>query len=143
MSSQQEEVASLPGSAGRLSHEPLHQSQPTVKSPQRYVPCWLFLITITTLICVALALGLGLGLGLGPPRHRDTAIAPFDYSSYYGIPYVLPVVDSTSLVNQEEMSLNTGFVVSRTPKTREFTFNITQALSAPDGILQGSREKRG
>jgi hypothetical protein len=58
----------------------------------------------------------------------------FDYNSFYGIPKDLPIVNGTYLANHTELDLQTGFVVSAVPTTRRYTFNITQALSAPDGF---------
>lgn len=58
----------------------------------------------------------------------------FDYSGFYGIPKDLPTVKSGDLFNQKELDLDTGFIVSSHPQTREFTFNVTQALASPDGF---------
>ena len=66
-----------------------------------------------------------------PPSTSDCN-STFDYNSYYGIPKTLPV--QWDLTNQKELDLKTGFVVSRFPRTRRYTFNITQALGAPDGF---------
>jgi hypothetical protein len=57
----------------------------------------------------------------------------FDYNSYYGIPKDLPVVD-WELTNQRELDLQTGFDIFSPPTTRQYTFDITQALGAPDGF---------
>lgn len=62
------------------------------------------------------------------------SMGTFDYNSFYGIPQVLPVVPSDKLFNQKELDLDTGFVVSSIPTTRQFTFNITQVLASPDGF---------
>ncbi|KAH7923921.1 hypothetical protein BV22DRAFT_1196311 [Leucogyrophana mollusca] len=58
----------------------------------------------------------------------------FDYNTFYGIPTNLSVIPPKDLVNHTELDLKTGFTPSATPQTREYTFNITQALSAPDGF---------
>ena len=67
------------------------------------------------------------------PASTSCCNSTFDYNSFYGIPKVLPVVN-WELTNQTELDLKTGFVVSRTPTTRRYTFYITQALGAPDGF---------
>jgi len=46
----------------------------------------------------------------------------------------IPTIPSDKLVNTEELSLNTSFVVSSTPTVREYQFNISQAYAAPDGF---------
>lgn len=104
---------------------------------KRTVSLSAFILVLAALIgCIVLALGLGLGLGL-KQRHRTVQVkstaSNFNYSSFYGIPDTLPVVASENLVNQKELDLNTGFVISNQSQLREFTFNITQALAAPDG----------
>lgn len=58
----------------------------------------------------------------------------FDYNSFYGIPKDLPIINGTDLANHTELDLQTGFNVSDVPTIRRYTFNITQALSAPDGF---------
>ncbi|KAL0948179.1 hypothetical protein HGRIS_010790 [Hohenbuehelia grisea] len=58
----------------------------------------------------------------------------FNYNTFYGIPANLPIVPSKDLVNRTELDMHTGFKVTDTPTLREFTFNITQAMSAPDGF---------
>ena len=109
------------------------QHQP---KPRKTVSLFAFILVLAGLILLA-AVALGLGLGLGLTRHKTVQIkstaSNFNYSSFYGIPDHLPVVASENLVNQKELDLNTGFVVSDQPQLREFTFNITQALAAPDG----------
>lgn len=47
---------------------------------------------------------------------------------------VIPTISIDQLVNKEELSLNTSFVVSSTPTIREYQFNISQAYAAPDGF---------
>lgn len=105
-------------------------------SHKRTISIPMFLSTIAVLIIVALALGIGLGLGL--PRTKVITITEhtppaFNYSSFYGIPDNLPVVNVSTMVNQTELDMGTGFKVSSTPTIREYTLNITQVLGSPDG----------
>ncbi|KAI1421018.1 Cupredoxin [Xylaria sp. FL1777] len=104
-----------------------------VKSHQRQtVPLCVFITTLLCFCVVALALGLGLGL-----RWRRYGTVPtnarFDYN-YYGIPEGLGLISPEQLVNTKELSLDTGFVISDQPRTREYVFNISEALAAPDGF---------
>ncbi|KAF2963317.1 laccase [Xylaria multiplex] len=62
------------------------------------------------------------------------ATAPFNYSRYYGIPEDLEVILPAQLINTKELALDTGFIISDQPRTREYVFNISQALAAPDGF---------
>ncbi|KAI0903621.1 Cupredoxin [Ustulina deusta] len=102
------------------------------KHQQRTVPLCLFITASVCFCVVTLALGLGLGLGW---RHYGTkpATARFDHS-YYGIPEDLEVISPGQLINTKELALDTGFDVSDQPQTREYVFNISQALAAPDGF---------
>ncbi|KAI1499325.1 multicopper oxidase-domain-containing protein [Biscogniauxia marginata] len=102
------------------------------KRPRKTVPLYVF---VASLLCFsALALALGLGLGLGWPRYKTIyAPAPFNYSSYYGIPESLEVVPIDKLINTKELELDTDFVVSYETRVREYVFNISQAYAAPDG----------
>lgn len=80
---------------------------------------------------------LGLGLGLRWTRHRAVFITTQpDYNSRYGLPDDLEVIALEQLINTEELALNTEFVVSSQPRTREYVFNISQALAAPDGFYK-------
>ncbi|PSR83699.1 Cupredoxin [Coniella lustricola] len=54
----------------------------------------------------------------------------------YGIPSELPVIHSAQLINQTELRLRTNFTVSRATTTREYVFNISHALAAPDGFYK-------
>ncbi|KAB5576457.1 Cupredoxin [Coniochaeta sp. 2T2.1] len=47
------------------------------------------------------------------------------------VPSIIPI---DKLVNATELSLLTGFVISRTPAVREYEFNISQQHGAPDGF---------
>ena len=60
--------------------------------------------------------------------------SPFDFSAFYGIPKDLPVIDGSTILNQTELDMKTGFIVSNVPTLREYTLNITQALTSPDGF---------
>ncbi|KAF2434957.1 hypothetical protein EJ08DRAFT_581144 [Tothia fuscella] len=108
-----------------------------------------WLTRILFVICVALTLAIaGLGLGLGLKLQQDkTEIARlrslnttgdsnrnFNYSSFYGIPDILPVVSEALLVNQTELDMRTQFQISNVTSTRFYVFNITQALASPDGF---------
>ncbi|KAI0423363.1 multicopper oxidase [Xylaria grammica] len=105
-----------------------------VKSQQRRtVPLCLYITSLACFCVVTLALGLGLGLGWRRYRTTLTKTA-LDYSNYYGIPEDLEVVPSAQLINTEELALDTGFVVSSQPRTREYVFDISQVLAAPDGV---------
>jgi hypothetical protein len=83
-----------------------------------------------------MTLTLGLGLALGWPRYRTTSVtAPYNEdSSYYRTPKNLEVISFDQLVNTKELALETNFVASTQPQIREYVFNITQALAAPDGF---------
>lgn len=124
-------------SSGQSKHDEVREkSQPRGGKPKRTISLFWFIIVLALVVLLA-ALSLGLGLGLGLTRHRTVKIkstgSNFNYSSFYGIPDTLPVVPSEKLVNQKELDLDTSFIVSDQPQLREFTFNITQALAAPDG----------
>ena len=75
---------------------------------------------------------------LYPSRYKAASTSccdsTFDYNSFYGIPKELPIVDGTHLANYTELNLQTGFIVSAVLTIQQYTFNITQALSAPDGF---------
>jgi hypothetical protein len=73
----------------------------------------------------------------------STTTGNFNYSSYYGIPDNLPVVDFGKLTNFDELNLqslvNSGKVSEKMfslldpPQTRYFDFEVTQVLGSPDG----------
>lgn len=120
------------------SHTQEKQHPLPVKRRGRVVSLTVLLGIVTLLTIVAIALGVGLGVGL--PRHTETLIiyknttSNFNYSSFYGIPDVLPLANSTTLVNHAELDLQTAFVKSNVTTVREYTLNITQNLAAPDGL---------
>jgi len=104
---------------------------------QRTVPLYLFIVFVVCFSVVTLGLTLGLSLELGRSRYGSiwTTMAPTDYDSYYGIPKDLEVVPREQLINAKELDLDTGFVVrSGQPRTREYVFNVSQTLAAPDGF---------
>jgi len=88
-------------------------------------------ILTVIIACVLFALGFLLCRIFFP---RPCCSSPFNYNTFYGIPANLPVIPSDGLVNHTELDLKTGFLVSSVTQTREYTFNITQALAAPDGF---------
>lgn len=81
-----------------------------------------------------------------------------NYTDYYGVPLPtdLEMIPVERLVNRTELDLDTGFIVAkaeddstgggggggnnggskRASMVREYTFDITQALAAPDGFLK-------
>ncbi|KAI2611956.1 Cupredoxin [Hypoxylon sp. NC1633] len=68
-------------------------------------------VFVGSLVCFSVvALALGLGYGLANPRYK------------------------TVLINKTELELDTEFVVATEPLVREYVFNVTQALAAPDGF---------
>ncbi|KAF3067162.1 Laccase-1 [Daldinia childiae] len=94
---------------------------------------------IWALVCfTAVALTLGLGLGLGCARYRALHTTPLpllsNYSIRYGIPENLDVVPIERLINKRELELDTDFAASSEPRVREFEFNVSVALAAPDGF---------
>ena len=100
--------------------------RPTRKSfPHSYI------ITIVALLLGLVILGLGFGYGL---RHR--ALRPAAKSTIISAlrKQVQFVVPAEKLVNEAELDLRTGFIVSDVVGTREYVFNITQRFAAPDGV---------
>ncbi|KAI1383137.1 Cupredoxin [Hypoxylon trugodes] len=102
--------------------------------PRRTIPLRAF---VTSLLCLfVLALTLGVGLELGFPWYKTIFAAPSgddsgDYSAFEDLEFV-PI---DKLINKDELDLNTDFATSNTQgQIREYTFNITQALAAPDGF---------
>lgn len=93
-------------------------------------------------LCFALGVGVGCGLGLGVPYYSTTltyllnTIEGLPTLDAYGVPYNnLPIVlTHDQLVNATELSLRTKFIVARVPALREYEFNISHALAAPDGV---------
>ncbi|KAI1148554.1 Cupredoxin [Nemania diffusa] len=105
----------------------------TKRRRRRTVPLCVFVTAVIFFSVVALALGLGLGLGWA--RYKNKSIpAQFKDSSYYGSLEDLVLIPPEQLTNTKELDLDTGFVVSDQPRTREYVFNISQALAAPDGV---------
>ncbi|KAI0388836.1 multicopper oxidase [Xylariaceae sp. FL0594] len=108
----------------------------------RTVPLCLFVASVVCfgVVAVALAFALGLSVGLERwPRHGNfwPTTALIEYDTYYRIPHDLEIIGREQLINAEELGLNTGFAVrSGQPQTREYVFNVTQALAAPDGFLK-------
>lgn len=107
---------------------------------RRFVPS--FRNFILAVVCFAIGLGIGCSLGLSVPYYGSfvqllsklvDSTSPYNE---YGIPDTLPVVSSVQLTNATELDLNTGFVTSRTPTVREYEFNISHALAAPDGMYK-------
>jgi hypothetical protein len=137
---------------GKKSEEaiPIAKTLPTEQKKSRPLFSWITLLLCTILLLAVIGLGLGLGIKLQQEksavarlRNVEPTIGPsnsnFNYSSYYGIPDVLPIVDEGSLVNTTELDLQTNFTTSNKTTTRTYTFNITQALAAPDGKRSGER----
>jgi hypothetical protein len=129
-----------------ISEEPGTIANSTYPGPKKSLPWffWILLFLCAILILAIIGIGLGLGIKL---RQEQSAVAGlrnlgpivgssntnFNYSSYYGIPDLLPIVDESSLVNTTELDLQTNFTTSNQTTTRTYIFNITQALAAPDG----------
>ncbi|KAK7956903.1 diphenol oxidase [Apiospora aurea] len=120
------------------------------RSSRRQVPLWVLLVCAACFFVSALILGLGLGLGC-IARYRATAVPsaltspPFNYSSFYGISPGLEFVPIERLINTTELELRNPLEFSSgnndgeqqqqySPTVREYVFNITQALAAPDGF---------
>lgn len=96
---------------------------------------------VVAILCFALGVGVGCGLGLGVPYYSTTftyllnTIEGLPTLDAHGVPYDLPLVAHDQLVNEAELALRTGFVVSRgAPAVRAYEFNISHALAAPDGF---------
>ncbi|KAI2465084.1 Cupredoxin [Annulohypoxylon bovei var. microspora] len=111
------------------------------KCPRRTVSLRVFVSSLICLFVIALALGLGLGLKV--PRDKTVyATPPTDYNSYYGVPKDLEFVSIDKLINRTELELDTGFIGLEKSeaggkgeeKVREYVFNVSQALAAPDGF---------
>ncbi|KAI1739448.1 Cupredoxin [Xylaria scruposa] len=75
---------------------------------RRTIPLWLSVALFFCFGLIGIALGFGLGRRLNLPPGQ--------------------------LVNTEELDLDTGFVVSGRSRIREYVFNISLALAAPDGF---------
>ncbi|KXJ92383.1 multicopper oxidase-domain-containing protein [Microdochium bolleyi] len=105
----------------------------------RTVPLSIFLTTVIVLSILAITMSLGIGLGL-----QRTIISiiyqplpPHNYSEAYGVPEGLTFVPIEDLINNSELALDTNFRHNRTGNVvRDYVFNITQALAAPDGFTK-------
>ncbi|KAK8051277.1 diphenol oxidase [Apiospora rasikravindrae] len=118
-------------------------------SSRKQVPLWVLLVCAACFFLSALILGLGLGLGC-IARYRAAALSsiatspPFNYSSFYGIAPGLDFVPIEQLINTSELELRNPLKFSGhdrerqqqqySPMVREYVFNVTQALAAPDGF---------
>ncbi|KAI0132167.1 Cupredoxin [Xylariales sp. AK1849] len=105
-----------------------------MRGARKQVPLWLFVFSCLCFSVIALALGVGLGLGCASRITTMFAPAPFNRSSYFGIPEHLDIVSIDHLINSTELDLKMNFAVSKEPTVREYVFNISQALAAPDGF---------
>ncbi|CAN8103161.1 unnamed protein product [Discula destructiva] len=126
-----------------LTHPPSRQRNAGFR--RNYLPSGRSFI----LAAVFFALGVGIGctLGLSIPYSPSLVqvltnlvgdkptVAAEPRLDAFGVPDTLPVISPASrLTNTTELDLKTGFVVSRTPTVREYEFNISHALAAPDGV---------
>lgn len=87
-----------------------------------------------------LGIAVACGLSLGFPNY-GSLLQVFDKPdtpafNAFGVPNNLPVVPITDLINKNELDLQTNFVISGTPTIREYEFNISHALAAPDGFYK-------
>lgn len=98
---------------------------------------WLWLLSTATFCFVVVALGLGLGLRcVSKYRAGSGESHPSQSSTNYGILEHLERIDIDRLINSTQLELRTDFVVSAEPAVRDYVFNITQGLAAPDGYLK-------
>ncbi|RYP25120.1 hypothetical protein DL765_000001 [Monosporascus sp. GIB2] len=109
------------------------------RRPNRTVSLCVFVSSLLCFCVLALALGLGFGLCMGRRRDRTAYEPPpaFNHSNYYGLPEDLESVPIERLINATELDLDTGFSVEGAggrPAVREYVFNVSQALAAPDGL---------
>ncbi|KAJ4390772.1 hypothetical protein N0V93_004370 [Gnomoniopsis smithogilvyi] len=117
-----------------------HEPRQHRLAAQRFVPS--FRTFILAIVFFALGLGIGCGLGLSIPYYdsfvkvlSNLVDNTLPYNDY-GIPDTLPIISSTQLVNAAELDLQTDFMISRTSTTREYEFNISHGLAAPDGVYK-------
>lgn len=108
---------------------------------RRIIELRTFITSITGLILAILSFvfGVGCGLGIGVPYYGASLSDVFSRPSTttfntYGVPDKMPVIPISQLVNNTELNLETNFVVSGTPVVREYEFNISHGLAAPDGF---------
>lgn len=119
-----------------ISHEPRRHKF----APRRFVPS--LRAFIFAVIFFALGLGIGCSLGLSVPYYGSFVqalsklIEKTSPYNEYGIPDKLSIVSPNHLSNVAELELKTNFTVSRTPTVREYEFNISHALAAPDGVYK-------
>ncbi|KAH6659817.1 Cupredoxin [Truncatella angustata] len=104
------------------------------QTTRNQVPLWLFVACCVCFFVITLTLSLVLGLERISRPQNTLASVSFDYNSYYGISKNLNVVHIDKLINSTELNLRTGFVASADTTTRDYTFNITQGIAAPDGF---------
>ncbi|KAI1459319.1 putative multicopper oxidase [Annulohypoxylon moriforme] len=116
-----------------------------VESPRRKaVSLRVFIASLLCLFVVALAIGTGCGFGLGVERYRivygTMPLTDEGYGGKYGVgvPEGLDFVPINRLVNRTELELDTGFSAfgkgEEGAKVREFVFNVSLSLAAPDGF---------
>lgn len=96
-------------------------------------------ITGLILAILSFVFGVGCGLGIGMPYYGKSLSDAFSRPSRptfneYGVPDDLPIIPISQLINTTELDLATNFTISSTPTTREYTFNISHGLAAPDGF---------
>src|SRR3569833_1125612 len=97
-------------------------------SLKRSVPFRVFVLTVVCFLAALLALGLGLGLGLPKAPSSSFSRARTDEP-----PNELPIISLGKLTNRTELDLKTDFLVSSESRLREYEFNISYGLGAPDG----------
>lgn len=90
---------------------------------------------------IAAACGLGLTPYFSSLLHlfaapKSSAPPSVPSTNAFGVPVDLPIVPITQLINTTELSLSTGFPVSRVPTTRSYVLAISHALAAPDGVYK-------
>lgn len=127
----------------------------------KQVPLWVLIVCVVWFFMAALILGLGLGLGCIARYRKAAALSsagspplPFNYGSFYGIAPALEFVPIERLINETELELRTPLKFTdraygeqhrhrhqhrqqqhqHTSTVREYVFDITQALAAPDGF---------
>lgn len=118
-----------------------HQLRRRRCTAQRFVPS-LRAFVLAIVFALGLAIGCGLGLGLSIPYYEsfvqalNKLIEPPPTYNEYGVPDTLSIVPAAQLINTTELDLQTAFTISRTPTIREYEFNISHALAAPDGVYK-------
>jgi hypothetical protein len=74
---------------------------------------------------VILALTLGLGLGLKRHRHNASAQASNSLPATQSLPFLAP---------QTSNNFTVGSIVGQSPQDRKYSFTISLANGAPDGV---------